>query len=80
MSSNLKSDYLTMSSFTYILGLSVELYVIKVCQLLAAGQWLFPGTPVSPTNKTDLNDVTEMLLKVVLNKITVTQICEMVQF
>jgi hypothetical protein len=31
------------------------------------GQWFSPGTPVSSTNKTDRNDITEILLKVVLN-------------
>jgi hypothetical protein len=36
----------------------------KVCQLLAVGQWFSPGTPVSSTNKTDRNDITEILLKV----------------
>ena len=33
--------------------------------------WLFsPGTPVSSTNKTGLHDITEILLKVALNTIT----------
>jgi hypothetical protein len=32
----------------------------------AAGQWFSPRTPVSSTNKTDRNDITEILLKVVL--------------
>jgi hypothetical protein len=41
----------------------------KVCQLLAAGQWFSPGTPVSSPNKTDCHDITEILLKVALNKI-----------
>jgi hypothetical protein len=32
--------------------------------------WLFsPGTPVSSNNKTDLHDITEILLKVALNTI-----------
>jgi hypothetical protein len=31
------------------------------------GQWFSPGPPVSSTNKTDLYDITEILLKVVLN-------------
>jgi hypothetical protein len=39
----------------------------KVCQLLAAGRWFSPGTPVSSTNKTDHRDITEILLKVELN-------------
>jgi hypothetical protein len=41
----------------------------KVCQWLAAGQWFSPGTPVSSTNKTDRHDITDILLKVVLNTI-----------
>jgi hypothetical protein len=39
----------------------------EVCQWLAAGRWFSPG---SSTNKTDRNDITEILLKVVLNTIT----------
>jgi hypothetical protein len=33
------------------------------------GRWISPGTPVSSTNKTDSHDITEILLKVVLNTI-----------
>jgi Na+-transporting NADH:ubiquinone oxidoreductase subunit NqrB len=36
---------------------------------LAAGLWFSPGIPVS-SNKTDLYDITEILLKVMLNTIT----------
>ena len=46
---------------------SGEVYSI---QWLAAGQWLSPGTPVSSSNKTDQHDITEILLKVALNTIT----------
>jgi len=42
----------------------------KVCQLFVTGQWFSPGPPVSSTNKTDRHDITEILLKVVLNSIT----------
>jgi hypothetical protein len=35
-----------------------------------AGQWFSPGTFVSSTNKTDRHDITEILLKVELNTIT----------
>ena len=42
----------------------------KVCQWLAAGLWFSPGTPVFSTNKTDRQDITEILLKVALNTIT----------
>jgi cobalamin-dependent methionine synthase I len=34
---------------------------------LAAGQWFSPGTMVSSTNKTDHHDITDILLKIVLN-------------
>jgi len=32
-------------------------------------KWFSPGTPVSFTNKTDLHDIAEILLKVALNSI-----------
>ena len=41
----------------------------KDCQWFATGQWFSPGALVSSTNKTDLHDITEILLKVVLNTI-----------
>jgi len=34
-----------------------------------AGLWFSPGTPVSFTNNTDRYDITEILLKVVLNTV-----------
>ena len=40
-----------------------------VCQWLATGRWFSPGGAVSSTNKTDLHDITEILLKVALNAI-----------
>jgi hypothetical protein len=39
----------------------------KVYQLLAHGRWFSPGTPASSTTKTGRHDITEILLKVVLN-------------
>ena len=39
----------------------------KGCQWLATGRWFFPGPSVSPTNKTDSHDITEILLKVAIN-------------
>ena len=44
----------------------------KICQLPVTGRWFSPGTPVSSTNKTDRRDIAEILLKVVLNTITLT--------
>jgi hypothetical protein len=41
----------------------------KVCQWLATGWWFSPGITVSSTNKTDRHDITEILVKVVLNTI-----------
>ena len=35
---------------------------------------VFPGNPVSSTNKTDPQDITEILLKVALNIITLTPV------
>jgi hypothetical protein len=42
----------------------------KVCQWLATGRWFSPGIPVSSTNKTDCHNITEIVLKVALNTIT----------
>jgi hypothetical protein len=35
------------------------------------GRWFTPGTPVSSTNKTDSDYITEILLKVGLNTINI---------
>jgi hypothetical protein len=51
---------------------SIQHYVKKVCQLLAAGQWFSPCTPVSSVNKTDRHEIAEILLKVALNTIKQT--------
>jgi hypothetical protein len=45
----------------------------KVCQWPVTGRWFSTGTPVSSTNKTDCNDITEILLKVTLNTISQTK-------
>jgi hypothetical protein len=42
-----------------------------VCQWLASCWCLFPGPPVSSTNKTDRHDIAEILLKVALNTIII---------
>ena len=44
----------------------------KVCQWLVTGWWFSPCPPVSSINKTDRHDITEILLKVVLNTIILT--------
>ena len=40
--------------------------------VIATGQWFSQGTPVS-SNKTDRHDITEILMKVALNTITLIQ-------
>jgi hypothetical protein len=42
----------------------------QVCQWLVTGRRFSPSTPVSVNSKTDRHDITEILLKVVLNIIT----------
>jgi hypothetical protein len=37
------------------------------------GRWFSPGTPISSTYETDRHDIAEILLKVALNTITLTQ-------
>jgi hypothetical protein len=42
-----------------------------------AGRWFSLGVPVSYTNKTDHHNITELLLKVALNTISLTPTCIM---
>ena len=56
----------------------IQHYVIK-CQWLATSQWFSQGTLVSSTNKTDRHNITEILLKVALNTITLTLILSLLQ-
>ena len=51
---------------------SIQHYVIKFISDLRQVGGFSMGTPVTTTNKTDLNDITEILLKVALNTITLT--------
>jgi hypothetical protein len=44
----------------------------KVCQWHVTSLWFSPGSPVSSTNKTDCQDITEILLNVALNTIMQT--------
>ena len=62
---------------TCILGSSGEVYwiqhyVIKFVSDLRKVVWFSLGTLVSSTNKTDCNDLTEILLNVALNTINLT--------
>ena len=49
-------------------GRGVQHYAIK----FVTSRWFSPGPPVSSTNKTDRHDITEILLKVALNTIKLT--------
>jgi hypothetical protein len=53
----------------FIISCGYDRMVVFYNQWLAADVWFSSGTPVSSTNITDCNDITEMLLKVVLNTI-----------
>jgi hypothetical protein len=52
-----------MKPIVYHLKDSRTLYD-KICQWLAVGQCFSPDTMVSSTNKTDCNNIAEILLKV----------------
>ena len=74
--------FMTCLDCEMFLGLWIygEVYSIKRYQWFAASQWFSPGTPVSSTNKTDCHDINEILLKVVLNTITLTLTIECMCF
>jgi len=59
---------------------SIQLYVIKFVSDLRQFGDFFPGTSVSSTNKTDCNDITEILLKVALNTINHNPVLQWVFF
>ena len=56
---------------------SIQHYVIKFVSDLRQVSCFFPGILVSSTNKTDCQDITEILLKVALN--TINQIKHMTE-
>ena len=60
----------------------IQHYVIKFVSDLRQVDSFAPGVPVFSSNKTDRHDVTEILLKVALNTITLTPIlsCEYLYF
>ena len=51
----------------------------NVYQWLVAGWWFSPSTPVSSSNQTDRHDITEILLKVALDIITLTLFADQLQ-
>ena len=66
------NHHLMMSCFSsqiksfFQIHFSILLVEKTVCQWLAAGWWFSSDTPLSSANKTDLHDITEILLKVTL--------------
>ena len=48
------------------------IYIYIYYQWLATGRWFSLATSVSPTSKTDHDDITEILGKVALNTISIT--------
>ena len=53
-------------------GVLKTILCYNVCQCLAAGRRFFVGIAVSWANKTDRHDIAKILLKVMLNLITLT--------
>jgi hypothetical protein len=71
------SNYLynqCLSSLTLWRGVPGTTLCDKVCQWLATGRWVSPGTPIPSTRKTDCHDITEILFKVAWNTITIKPI------
>jgi hypothetical protein len=58
------------SNPAYVEVYSIQHYVMKFVSDLRQVRWFSPDTPVLCTNKTERHDITEILLKVVLNIIT----------
>jgi len=48
------------------------IFIIIHLHTVQTGRWVSPGPPVSPSNETDHHDITEILLKVALNTINLT--------
>ena len=59
--------FISLYSFVLRRGVFDTTLGNKVCRRHAASRWFYLGTLVSYTNKTDHHDITEILLKVVLN-------------
>jgi hypothetical protein len=68
----LKHEHNIITQIPYRRGVLDTTLCDKVCQRLAAGLWFSLGTSVSSTNKTDCHNITEILLKVALNTITIS--------
>jgi len=67
------STKVVSSNPTHCKVYKIQHYGIKfVHNFRHACQWFSQGTPVSSTNKTDHHDISEILLKVVLNTIILT--------
>ena len=62
----IKIDQCVMNSLTSIPSTTY------VHQWIVTGRWFSPRTPLFTTNKTDRHDITEILLKVALNTITLS--------
>ena len=59
---------------------SIQHYVIKFCQWLVTDRRFSLGTMVSSSNKTDRHDITEVLLKVAFNIISLKQTINVLLF
>ena len=63
------------ASWSWLCGSWIYNYLCNTfCQWLATFLWVFPGTPVSPINKADPHDITEILLKLALHTINLNEV------
>jgi hypothetical protein len=56
-------------------GMAYSMHVITFCQWLVAGQLFSPGSSVSSTNKTDRQNITDILLKTLVPVTSPVLIC-----
>jgi len=60
---SVQSEHITTKIVSFIPNHG-EVYIMgEICLSLVANQWFSPGTPVSFTNKTDRQNIPEILLK-----------------
>jgi hypothetical protein len=68
----LQTYYKENNDITRLVRRAAVLPLVTQHIVVATGRWFSPGSPVSPTNKTDSHDKTEILLKVALSTIKQT--------
>ena len=62
-----------MSLFKLLMCFQIKRNEFNISMYFLSGRWVSLGTPVSSTNKTDLHNIAEILLKVALNTVNQTK-------